>query len=385
MQRQRVRRSPSAVDWFDTLASMVGAAAIIVASRRARATQPPPVPAEGGRPDEPVTIEPAAGPLGALDAAQRRSRPLAFVAAVFKKYSDDAGGKLAAQLTYSGFLSLFPLLLVLTTVLGYVLAGRPDLQQRLVDSAVVQFPIIGDQLASNVGSLRGNGFALLIGLVTALWGGLGVANAAQDVLATVWMVPKRVRPGFLARLGRAVTVLAVLFGGLVSTAALTSVGSQLPNVSVASKISVIALSAAVNVGWFALAFKVLVAAPVRWREIWPGAVLAAVGWQVLLLAGGVLVNRSLRGATQSYGFFGIVLGLMAWIALLANLLVLAAEVNAVRTHGLWPRSLLTPALTESDRRALTGSARVEEQAPSERIDVAFHGSRASDEAGRTAA
>ena len=109
-----------------------------------------------------------------------------------------------------------------------------------------------------------------------------------------------------------------------------------------------------NVGWFALAFKVLMAVPVRWREIWPGAVLAAVGWQVLLLAGGLLVNRSLRGATQSYGFFGIVLGLLAWIALLANLLVLAAEVNAVRHHRLWPRSLLTPALTPSDRRALTG-------------------------------
>lgn len=385
MKRPRSRRSLSALHWLDTLASMVAAAAIVAATRKARSPKPTPVPAERASPAKPVDIEPAAGPLGQLDAAQRRSRAVSFVVSVFKKYSDDAGGKLAAQLTYSGFLSLFPLLLVLTTVLGYVLAGRPDLQQRLVDSAVVQFPIIGDQLASNVGSLRGNGVALVIGLVTALWGGLGVANAAQDVLARVWMVPKRVRPGFLPRLGRAITVLAVLFGGLVSTAALTSVGSQLPHVGVASKVAVIALSAAVNVGWFALAFKVLMAVPVRWREIWPGAVLAAVGWQVLLLAGGLLVNRSLRGATQSYGFFGIVLGLLAWIALLANLLVLAAEVNAVRHHRLWPRSLLTPALTPSDRRALTGSARVEEQAPSERIDVTFRGTRTSDETDRTAA
>ena len=348
MKRSSTRRSHPAGGWFDTLASTMGVAALVVASRKARPPQPTAVSSEPFGSAEPVTIEPAGGPLGQLDAAQRRVRPAAFVAAVFKKYSDDGGGKLAAQLTYSGFLSLFPLLLVLTTVLGYVLAGRPDLQQRLVDSALVQFPIIGDQLGSNVGSLEGNGVALAIGLAAALWGGLGVANAAQDVLAKVWMVPKRVRPGFLPRLGRAVTVLAVLFGGLVSTAALTSVGSQLPDLGLASKIAVIALSAAVNVGWFALAFKILVPAPVRWREILPGAVLAAVGWQVLLFAGALLVNRSLRGATQSYGFFGIVLGLLAWIALLANLLILAAEVNAVRAHRLWPRSLLTPALTESD-------------------------------------
>ena len=326
-----------------------------------------------------------AGPLGLFDAAQRRSRPVAFVVAVVKKYSDDGGGKVAAQLTYSGFLSLFPLLLVLTTVLGYVLVGRSDLQQRLVDSALAQFPIIGDQLGSNVGSLRGSGFALAVGLLTAIWGGLGVAKAAQDILATVWMVSRRIRPGFLPRLGGAVTVLAVLLGGLVSTAALTSVGSQLPNIGVASKVAVIALSAAVNVAWFALAFKILVPDPVRWAQIWPGAVLAALGWQALLLAGGFLVNRSLRGATESYGFFGVMLGLLAWIALLANLLVLAAEVNAVRAHRLWPRSLLTPALTTSDRRALTGSARVEERAPSERIDVAFSGSPERDDAaGRTA-
>jgi membrane protein len=379
MKQPSTRGTPGRGGWLDDLAAVLGAVALAVASWRARCPRPTTIPAE------PEAIEPAGGPLGHLDAAQRRFRPAAFAAAVLKKYSDDGGGKLAAQLTYSGFLSLFPLLLVLTTVLGYVLAGRPDLQQRLVDSALVQFPIIGDQLGSNVGSLRGSGFALAIGLLTALWGGLGVANAAQDVLATVWMVPRRVRPGFLSRMARAVTVLAVLFGGLVSTAALTSVGSQLPNVGLPSKVAVVAVSVAVNVAWFALAFKVLVPVPVRWGEIWPGAVLGAVGWQVLLLAGGILVNRSLRGATQSYGFFGVVLGLLAWIALLANVLVLAAETNSVRAHRLWPRSLLTPALTASDRRALTSSARVEERAPSERIDVAFTGTPGDDAAGRSAA
>jgi YihY family inner membrane protein len=309
--------------------------------------------------------------LGRLDQEQRRFRPVAFVVAVIKKFGDDGGGKLAAQLTYSGFLSLFPLLLVLTTVLGYALAGRTDLQDRLLSSALVQFPIIGDQLGSNVGSLHGNPWALTIGLAAALWGGLGVAQAAQDVLATVWMVPRRRRPGFVPRLGKAVLTLVVLFFGLVVTAGLTSVGSQLPDVGIVTRVAIITASAAVNVAWFGVAYRILMPVALRWGEVWPGAVLAGVGWQVLLLLGATLVNRQLRGATQSYGFFGIVLGLLGWLALLSTLLVLAAEVNVVRAKHLWPRSLLTPALTEEDRRALTAAAKVEERAPGERVRVAF--------------
>ncbi len=111
------------------------------------------------------------------------------------KFGDDNGGRLAAQLTYHGFLSLFPLLLVTVTVLGYVLDGRPVLQEKILDSAVSQFPIIGDQLRQNATSLRGNVWALVVGIGTALWGGLGATQAGQDALATVWNVPRRDRAG----------------------------------------------------------------------------------------------------------------------------------------------------------------------------------------------
>jgi YihY family inner membrane protein len=356
------RRQAPAESRLAVLTSILAAIALVVSAWRARLT-----PAWHVRGDaHMVTRGPAPGPpdnlLGRVDATQRRIPGVSFAAAVLKKYSDDSGGRLVAHLTYSGFLSLFPLLLVMTTILGYVAAGRPDLQQRLLDSALVQFPIIGDQLRTNVTSLHGNALALAIGLVAAIWGGLGIAQAAQDILADVWMVPRRRRAGFVPRLGRAIGALFLLAGGLVTTAALSGVSAAL-RIGLAGRIGLILLSVAIDVVWFALAFRLLLPVRVGWSEVWPGALLAAIGWQILLLVGSVLVDRQLRGATQSYGFFGIVLGLLGWLALLSALFVLSAELNAVRAHRLSPRSLITPALTTEDRRALVGRARIEERAP----------------------
>ena len=343
------------------LAGMTSIAASVVlafSAWRARSAPNPHPPEQPFQPEAPDNV------LGRLDAAPRRLPVVSFIAAVFKKFGDDGGGRLAAQLTYSSFLSMFPLLLVLTTVLGYVLDGRRELQESLLDSALVQFPIIGDQLGSNITSLKGSAVALAIGIAAALWGGMGVVQAAQDILANVWMVPRRRRPGFVPRLLKATLVLVMLFGGLVTTSAIVGLGANRPELG--------------WLFWFGLAFKILLAEPVAWNQVWPGAVTVAAGWQLLLLLGTFLVDRQLRGATQSYGFFGIVLGLLGWLALLATVLVVGAEVNAVRAHGLWPRSLTTPALTEDDRRALEATARVEERAPGQRVDVAFRDPEHSD-------
>jgi len=333
---------------------------------------------ERGRPSDGVArtdVVPRDEPhgfTGKLDAAQRRVPGLSFVVAVVRKYNDDTGGRLVALLTYSSFLSLFPLLLVLTTILGYALGGSPHLQEQLRDSALSQFPIIGDQLKSNVTSLHGSVLALVIGLATAIWGGMGVTQQAQDILADVWMVPRRDRPNFVHRLVKALGVMLLLAAGLVSTTVISSAGTGLLHGGAASHVALPVLSVAINVVWFGLAFRVLIPADVRWTQVWPGALVAAVGWELLLLLGSWLVDRQLRGATQSYGFFGIVLGLVAWLSLLSTVLVLAAEVNAVLAHRLWPRSLLTPDLTENDQRALEGVARVQERAPDERVHVQFH-------------
>jgi len=137
-----------------------------------------------------------------IDAFQQRHRPLAFAVGVQKKFGDDEGGNLCALLTYYGFVSLFPLLLVFFSVLGFVLEGNPSLQHQLRDSALSNLPIIGDQIASNVTSVQGSGLALVVGLLGALWGGLGIANAAQDAMNRVWGVDRPHRPGFVPRVLR---------------------------------------------------------------------------------------------------------------------------------------------------------------------------------------
>jgi YihY family inner membrane protein len=310
-----------------------------------------------------------------VDSVQRRIAGVSFLTAVWRKYGDDGGGKLVAQLTYSAFLSLFPLLLVLVTVLGYILSGHPGLQDSVAHSAFGQFPIIGDQLQSNVKSVRGSGLALAIGVVAALWGGLGITQTAQDVLATIWLVPYRRRPAFLGRLAKAALVMLVLLGGLLCASVLAAVASQMAQFGTVGRGLVIVLTVAVNAALFALAFRILVPVDVSWRQALPGAVVAAIGWQVLLLLGASLVNHQLRGASQSYGFFGIVLGLLGWLALVSTVLILAAEVNAVLAHRLWPRSLTKPDKTEEDRRALEMTAKVQERAPDERVEASFGGQR----------
>ena len=216
---QRTQREGERSSLLATVASVSAAVALAVSAWRARPTGAPnPATVPGEQP----FVPPAPGGIvGRLDETQRRVGGLSFAAAVFKKFSDDNGGQLAAQLTYSGFLSLFPLLLLLTTVLGYLLASHPGLQDRVVHSALVQFPIIGDQLGSNVHSLKGSAVALGLGLAGAAWGGLGITKAAQDVVANVWMIPRRARPGLLPRLAKAGQVLLTLAAGLAATSVVT--------------------------------------------------------------------------------------------------------------------------------------------------------------------
>src|ERR671933_1423038 len=128
-----------------------------------------------------------------LDAAQRRLPALSFPIAVLYKYFDDQGNYLAALITYYGFLSLFPLLLLLTSILGFVLGGNPELQQDILTSTLSQFPVIGEQLGDPQG-LGGRGAGLVIGIVGSLYGAMGVAQATQNAMNVAWAVPRNRRP-----------------------------------------------------------------------------------------------------------------------------------------------------------------------------------------------
>jgi membrane protein len=321
------------------------------------------------------------GAVSWIDRYQQRHPWAGFPLAVVYKFADDQGGYLAALITYYGFLSLFPLLLLGVTILGFVLSDNPELQQEVLGSALRQFPIIGAQLRENVHSLRGSGLGLAVGVLVSMYGGLGVAQATQAALNRVWGVPRNVRPNPLTSRARSLAVLLVAAVAMFVTTVLSGLGASAEqygaDLGAWLRILVTILSTAANVALFILAFRLLTARDVPTRDMLFGAILAAGGWQTLQSLGTYYVAHELKGSTQVYGTFGLVLGLIAWIYLEAVLLVLAAEINVVRARHLWPRALLTPftdrvKLTPADERAYTSYAGTERHKGFEEVDVTFH-------------
>ncbi|MBR7828034.1 YihY/virulence factor BrkB family protein [Actinospica sp. MGRD01-02] len=312
--------------------------------------------------------------INSLDAFQQRHRAIAFPIAVWRKFSDDQAGNLAALVAYYAFLSTFPLLLVLVTVLGMVLSGNPHLQQDVLNSALSEFPVIGQQLRSNVHSLGRSGIGLVIGLVFTLIGARGVANAMQNAMNEVWEVPRRERPGFPGSWLRSFALIAIIGLGVIVTTVLSGVGSWSGHTFLGAwgKVIGIALSLLLNIGLFWLGLRVATTARVTWRQLRVGAILSAVVWQILQYIGGYVVAHTLRHASATYGTFGLVLGLLAWFHLQAQLTLYAVEADVVRARKMWPRSLFPPPLTREDREAMRSYAQVEERRPEVRVETHFH-------------
>ena len=278
--------------------------------------------------------------VGWLDRLQRRSRAAGFVIAVIYKYVDDKGGYLAALITYYAFVSLFPLLLLLTTVLGVVLAGHPSLQEQVVHSALSQFPVIGDQL-DQPRRLSGGTVGIVVGIAGALYGGLGAGQAIQHAMDTVWAVPRNVRPDPIRSRIRSLVLLCVLGSALVATTLLSALGRQSATLGPAAKAGVLLAAMAINTGVILVGFRVATARELSFRQVAPGAVALAIIWQLLQSFGAVYVTHIVRSASRTNGVFALVLGLLAFLYLTSVTLVLCAEINAVRVDRLYPRALLT--------------------------------------------
>jgi len=308
----------------------------------------------------------------AFDRFQQRHHWLGFPLAVLQKYADDQGVYLAATITYYGFFAIFPLLLVLTTVLGFLLRGHHHLERLIENSALGQFPVIGPALRLH--SLHGSALALGLGLAAALWAGMGIFLAAQNAMNQLWGVPFKRRPDPIQARGRALLLLLLLGGGAIATtilAALATVGAQF---GVSLKIGSLALSTALNIGLFWLAFRVLTAHEVSWRHLRAGAIAAGILYEFLQTLGGYYVGHTLKHAGNLYGTFGLVIGLLSWIYLSAHITLLAAEGNVVATRRLWPRSfslMIEQPPTQADKRALTQRGKVEERRQDETVRVDF--------------
>ncbi len=309
--------------------------------------------------------------LRALDRRQQRSR-LSFLGGVVKKFGDDQAGQLAALIAYYGFFSLFPLLLIFVTVLGFVLQGNPSAQASVLNSTLSQFPIIGNQLQHNVHSLKGSGIGLAIGIVGSLLAGLGITGAAQNAFNQVWHVPHKDRPNFLVSRLRGIGLLAAL--GLLSIVSTVVAGYVIAQThGVLNQLGAHVLALAANLLLFFTAFRLLTAKDIPTRDLIPGVIVAAVLWQVLQYVGGYYVAHVIRHAKETSALFAFVLGLLSWLYLGSQVTLFAAEINVVRARRLWPRSFFSEPLLDADRRALISSAETEERVDEENVEVDFDG------------
>ncbi len=326
-------------------------------------------------------MRPVANVVGKVDRTQRRFRVLGVPIATIYKFFDDQGNYLSAALTYYAFVAIFPLLLLATSIFGFILQGNPELQEEVLNSALSNFPIIGDQLGRPEG-LRGSTGAVVVGALAAMYGCLGLGMAAQNTMATAYAVPRNSRPNpFLLRF-KSLALLAAAGIAVLVLSAVGVLGSNAENfgAEINTTIRWVILAGTVVVVGLVLTLLFRLASPRRdhFLRTAPGAFLVAIGWQALQHLGTVYATNVLGGTSSMNKTFGLVLGLIGLIYIAAVIGVLGVELNVVLSQRLWPRALLTPFtdavdLTEADRRVYAMYAQMQRHKGFETVSVRFDG------------
>jgi len=318
--------------------------------------------------------------LGTVDRFQRRHPRASVPLAVIYKFFDDQGNYLAATLTYYAFIAIFPLLLLATSILGFVLQGNTDLQQTILNSALARFPIIGDQLGRPEG-LQGSTGGVVVGAAAALYGALGLGQAIQNTTHIAYAVPRNSRPNPVLLRLKSLLLLVTAGASVLAVTVVSAVGS---NTQVFSDrvdtglrwlITVVTILVVGTV--FTLLFRLAAAGSHSLARSAPGGFAVAVMWQGLQYLGALYVERVLVDTSAMNQTFGLVLGLIGIIYIASVMAVLGIEINVVLARRLYPRALLTPftdrvELTEADRRVYTDYARAQRHKGFEVVEVSFN-------------
>ncbi len=307
-------------------------------------------------------------PIRRFDRFQQRHPVLAIPMAVITKFGNDSGGNLAGLVAYYAFFSLFPLLLVFVTLLGYVLQHHPGTLHSIENSVRANFPAVDKVL--DFTALHGHLLPLVIGLVGAFWSGLGVTGAAQNALDTIWAVPQKARPNFIKSKLRGIGLLlsvGLLF--IIATAASGLVGGGLGGAG--AKVAGIVVSLLANACLFLATFRLMTASTIPTRKLLIGVALAAVFWTILQALGGLYIGHVTKHMSPAYATVGTVIVLLIWLHLGAQLTLYAAELNVVLERRLWPRSLTGPPVAPADQQTYEALAKMEERHDTEHVDVNF--------------
>jgi len=302
---------------------------------------------------------------------QQRHKKAAFIYAVIKKFGDDEAAYQGALITYYGFLSLFPLLIVGTSFIEIIAKNHPQLQERLINGISSYFPGFGNQLSQHVNGPHRSGIALVLGLLVTLYGARGGAAAIQHALNHIWLVPRRKRAGFPIAPLKSMSIIFVGGIGLLAAAVLSGYATSI-NHSTLFKIVPSLISMLLLFGVFLFVYRIgTETSDMKFKNLVLAAAVSAVGIQIIQTLGGYYVTHELKSLSSLYGTFALVLGLLAWIYLQAQLMLYAVEISTVRALRLWPRSMDASELTSGDRRAYSLHAKKEHLVKSEEIDVAY--------------
>jgi membrane protein len=304
-----------------------------------------------------------------IDAYQQKHLVFGFPYAVLKKYGADNGGYLSALVTYYGILSLFPLLLVFTALSQLLLKNNTELRNKIATSITHYFPIIGGQLQSGIHSTGKTGIALIVSLVITLYGARSGANAFQYALNTMWYIPKTKQPPFLKNVLRSLSIIIVGGLGVVAATVISSYTTFLSHLVIVKLLATL-FSALILWATFIYLFKLAIAGNKAIRDVLIGAGIATIGIQILQTLGSAILAHELKGLHSSYGTFALVIGLMFWVYLQAEVVLYAVEISVVMTYKLFPRSLYKP-LTERDKEAYTRYTKSTQQHAEEKVKVTF--------------
>jgi YihY family inner membrane protein len=315
------------------------------------------------------------GFVDALDRTQRRRSFLGIPVGVFFKFVDDQGPYLAAIVSFYATLAVFPLLLLATSIFGFVLQGNEDLQRQVLDSALTTFPIIGEELGQPDG-LQGSTTGVVVGVLAATYGSLGLGQALQNALNVAWSVPRNNRPNPIVLRFKSLLLLLTLGVFMVAITAVSIAGAEIFGDSMLIR-WLIRLANVTLVGiLLTVVFRLAAARRHHLGRAAPGAVTVAVLWLVLQEVGQYYTTQVLAGTEGMDAAFGVVLGLIGIIYVASFIGVIGIEVNVVLARKLWPRSLRTlfvdrPELTDADRRAYASYAQAQRHKTSEEVQVAF--------------
>lgn len=318
-------------------------------------------------------------PIGRVDRFQRKHAVIGFPIAVVYKYFDDQGPYLAAIISYYAFIAIFPLLLLGSSILGFILQDDEDLRDRLLDSALSQFPIIGDQLGRPEG-ISGSTTTIVIGSVVALYGAMGLGQAVQNAANIAWSVPRNSRANPIILRLRSILFLAISGAGILTLAIATSVlanpGAVGADLESTLRWVIRLVGFVLTILIFGSVFRLISHGRAGWRSVLPGAVVTAILWQGLQWIGNTYVQEVIVKAGQMNKTFALVLGLIAFIYIAAIMVMLGLEVNVVLRRRLYPRALLTPftdnvILTKADQKAYSAYAKSQRHKGFQSVEVTF--------------